>query len=552
MDSKNSPPAPALQDAVNDKAEQESDGTDAMIIDINEDIDPANEVRGTKLVLIHLSICLCTFLVGLDYNVIATAVPVITAEFNSIRDIGWYSAAFMTYTLFSKKLSFLLYLFLFEVGSLVCALAPYSGALIAGRVVAGLGASGVFAGGLTILTTIIPLHKRAVWTGSMSSTFAIASIVGPIIGGALTQNVTWRWCFYINLPIGGAAAIVSFLLVHINPSETEKRPIKEKLQSLDAVGIVLFAGSITMLLIALQWGGVEYEWSSSVIIGQFVGFGVTMILFIIWTLYRKEDALIPPRLFTVNRNPALICTASFFVNGPFQVIVYWLPIWFQGVLGASPTRSGVNFFPTVVSDVLAAFIGSAIVSLIGWWNPFLLFAEAMVCIGGGLLTTIYPNISGSHWVGYQIFGGIGYSLATNLSHIAMQSSLPQDLVPLGATTLLTIISTSCAIFMAIGQAVFLKRLQVNIGAVAPENVVNQIINSGVTDVAELVDVAELPVVIQKYSLSVTQVFYIPAVTPAISFLILLGCKWISTKSKQSPVAATGVGEKRDAEQGVMM
>ncbi|OTA84584.1 hypothetical protein M434DRAFT_16391 [Hypoxylon sp. CO27-5] len=188
----------------------------------------------------------------------------------------------------------------------------------------------------------------------------------------------------------------------------------------------------------------------------------------------------------------------------------------------------------------------------GWWNRFLLFAEAMVCIGGGLLTTIYPDISGSHWVGYQIFGGIGYSLATNLSHIAMQSSLPQDLVPLGATTLLTIISTSCAIFMAIGQAVFLKRLQVNIGAVAPENVVNQIINSGVTDVASLVDVAELPVVIQKYSLSVTQVFYIPAVTPAISFLILLGCKWISTKSKQSPVAATGVGEKRDAEQGVMM
>ncbi|KAI1409702.1 MFS general substrate transporter [Hypoxylon sp. FL1857] len=547
MDSENSPPTSSSQDITEDKVAQEPESKDAA------------KFRA-KLVLIHISICLCTFLVGLDFNVIATAVPVITAQFNSTRDIGWYSAAFMlalcasqplagkTYTLFSKKLAFLLYLFLFEIGSLVCGLAPSSRALIAGRVIAGLGASGIFAGGLTILTTIIPLHKRAVWTGGMASTFSIASIVGPIIGGALTQNVTWRWCFYINLPIGGAAAVLFFFLVHINTSDTERKPIKEKLRSLDAVGLVgiqglaLFAGSITMLLLALQW----------VVIGQFVGFGVAMILFIFLTLYRREDALIPPRLFTINRNPALICTAAFFVNGPFQTIIYWLPIWFQGVLGASPTRSGINFFPTVISDVLAAFIGSALVTQIGWWNPFLLFAEVMVCVGGGLLTTIYPNISGSHWVGYQIFGGIGYSLSSNLSHIAMQSSLPQDLVPLGATTLLAIISTSCAVFMAIGQTVFLKRLQVNIGAVAPESVVNEIINSGVTDVASLVDAVELPIVIQKYSLSVTQVFYIPAVSPAIAFLLLLGCKWISTKSKQRPATATEVGEKRDAEQGAII
>ncbi|KAI1207107.1 MFS general substrate transporter [Annulohypoxylon truncatum] len=569
MDSSTSPPAAAsVEDATKAKEQQvfpspsrdEKTG-DVAKTDISQDIDPANEVQGVRLLLIHISICLCTFLIGLDFNLIATAVPVITSEFNSTRDIGWYSSAFMVamcasqplagkmYTLFPKKLSYLLYLFVFELGSLVCALAPSSRALIAGRVVTGLGASGVFAGGFTIETTIIPLHKRAVWTGTVGSTFAIASIIGPVIAGALTENVTWRWCFYINLPIGGAAAIVFFFLVHIKRAETEDKTIWEKVRSLDILGFAFFAGSISMLLIAFQWGGVRYAWSSSVIIGLFVGFGVVMILFVVWSYWKGEGALIPPRLFTINRNPALFCTASFFINGPFQIVIYYLPVWFQGVLGSSPISSGVNFFPTVISDVLAAFIGSAMVMQIGWWNPFLLFAAAMVCVGGGLLTTIYPDISGAHWVGYQIFGGVGYSLASNLSHIAMQSSLPQDLVPLGSSTLLAIISTSCAIFMAIGQTVFQQRLQVNLGDVVSGNVVQEIINSGVTNVRSLVGASELPVVIQKYSKSVTQVFYIPAISPAITFLILLGCKWISTKSRQTQAATTGSSERVDAEKG---
>ncbi|KAK7733716.1 hypothetical protein SLS53_008183 [Cytospora paraplurivora] len=471
-----SSPAPTLSpnaETANVKAGKTLDSEDASKPDINEDIDPANEVQGTKLVLIHLSICLCTFLVGLDFNLIATAVPVITADFNSTRDIGWYGAAFMVamcasqplagkvYTLFSKKTSYLLYISVFELGSL--------------------------------------------------------------------------------LPIGGASAAIFFLLVHINPTANEKKPIGTRLQTLDALGLTLFAGSITMLLLALQWGGVEYGWSSSSIIGLFVGFGVVLFLFIFWSIRRGEDALVPLRLFTINRNPVIICAASFFVNGPFQVIIYWLPIWFQGILSASPVRSGINFFPTVISDVLAAFIGSGIVTQVGWWNPFLIFAEVMVCLGGGLLTTIYPNISGAYWVGYQIFGGVGYSLASNL-----------DLVPLGSSALLTIMSTSCAIFMAIGQTVFQKQLQVNLGKVVPENVVKKIVDSGVTDVASLVDAAELPAVIEKYSLSVTQVFYIPAVAPVISFLLLLGCKWISTKCKQDPAAATDVREKTDSEQVVVI
>ena len=326
-----------------------------------------------------------------------------------------------TFTLFPKRTIYLVYLGIFELGSLVCALAPTSNALIAGRAVAGFGASGVFAGGFVLLTTIIPLHKRAIWTATMSSTFAIASIVGPVIAGAFTQKVTWRWCFYLNLPIGGFAAALILFLFRIKGAATEKASLLEKFKCLDGVGFVLFAGSITMLLLALQFGGTAYAWNSSVIIGLFVGFGLTMLTFIPWQMYLQDTALIPPRLFKY-RNASLILSSSIFVNGPFQTIVYWLPIWFQVVLGVTPEASGVRYLPTVISDALASLIGAGIVMQLGVWNPFLLFAEAMVCVGAGLLTTLHPGISDGHWIGYQIFGGIGYSLASNLVSLTQKAS----------------------------------------------------------------------------------------------------------------------------------
>jgi MFS family permease len=435
-------------------------------------IDPENEVTGAKLILLHTGLCLCTFLTGLvSLSLSSSRSEARRAErwsglqfdrhrgpgnhlplqlhwgrrmvrigilHRAVSHHGWtvrepdltmsrcvsQPLAGKTFTLFPKKLMYLAYLVIFEVGSLVCALAPSSKALIVGRAITGLGASGIFAGGLVILTTIIPLHKRAIWTGTMNSTFVIASIVGPVIGGALTQHVTWRWCFFLNLPIGGFSAAVLVFFFHIKHAPTEGVPFIQKLKALDGVGFTLFGGSVAMLLLALQWGGpgAKYAWNSSIIIGLFVGSGVSIPLFVAWQLYLQESALIPPRLF-VNRNIGLIFSSAMFSNGPFQCIVYWLPIWFQAVLGVSPTASGVRYLATVIPDVLTSLIGSGIVIKLGTWNPFLIFGTAMVSLGGGLLTTLKPGISDGHWIGYQIFGGIGYSLIINMVSITDECRL---------------------------------------------------------------------------------------------------------------------------------
>jgi MFS family permease len=145
------------------------------------------------------------------------------------------------YILFPKKLVYIVFVFIFKVGNLVCASAPSSAVLIAGRAVSGAGASGVFAGGFAILTAIVPLHKRPIYMGTISSTFAHASIVGPVISGALTEHLSWRWCFYINPPCGAFAVFLLFFLFRVKTVRTKKAPLVDKLKGLDGIGLLLFS-----------------------------------------------------------------------------------------------------------------------------------------------------------------------------------------------------------------------------------------------------------------------------------------------------------------------
>jgi MFS family permease len=314
---------------------------------------------------------------------------------------------------FPKKLVYLVYIGVFEIGSLICALAPNSNALIAGRAVSGLGASGIFAGSLIIVATIAPLHKRPLLTGMTNGTFGASQIIGPLIGGAFAQNVTWRWCFWINLPTGGVSIALIILFLRLQKSATEMTPLKTKLKSLDLLGFGLFAGSITMLLLVLQWGGVVYSWNSSIVIGLLVGFGVVFMIFVGSQWYVADSALVPPKLFHY-RTVILAFGACLLGPGGVACIIYYLPIWFQAVQGATPIHSGTRYLPSVISDVLTSIVGGGIVMNVGWYNPFYIFGVAILAIGSGLLSTLNPTTDAGKWIGYQILTGSGYSFLVTM------------------------------------------------------------------------------------------------------------------------------------------
>lgn len=273
------------------------------------------------------------------------------------------------YNLYPTKWIFLTALGLFELGSLVCGAAPTSVALIMGRVVQGIGAGGIFSGAILIIAAATPLEKRPNFNGLLGSMFAIASVAGPLMGGAFTDRVTWRLCFYINLPFGLVTAI--FVVFFLSSKDGRKPgfdlPLKEKVKQLDTIGLVVFIPCIVSFLLALTWGGATYPWSNWRIILLFVVAGVLLIAFAGVEYWQGDKATVP---LSVIKQRTVWASAlyAFFLFGGFLAFNYYLPIWFQGVKGTDAVTSGIHILPSILSVVVLSIVSGGLVTVVGYYT----------------------------------------------------------------------------------------------------------------------------------------------------------------------------------------
>ncbi|KAL4736631.1 major facilitator superfamily domain-containing protein [Aspergillus similis] len=455
-----------------------------------------------KVAVIILGLYLSVFLVALDQTIIGVAIPEITNQFKSIEDIAWYgSAYFLTstalqpsfgrlYKIFSAKWAFLCAVFVFELGSLICAVAPSSTVLIVGRAIAGIGVAGIFSGAMVIIALCVPLPKRPLVFGMFGMVWGIASIAGPLLGGAFTDSVSWRWCFYINLPIGGISMAIIVFILQLPEQNKSSKPTSlfDRIKQIDFIGAALLIPSIICLLLALQWGGNKYTWGNGRIIGLFVTFGVLAILTVFSQIKLGDRATLPPRIM-VQRSVITSATYALLFGGSFFVLVYYLPIFFQSVRGSSAMTSGIQLLPLMLATVVSSVLTGILVTIFGYYTPFLIGSTAIASIGAGLITLYSIDISSGKWIGYQILLGAGVGAGFQIPMTAVQTSLaskPDD-IPQGTAAVMFFQTLGGALFIAVAQSLFQNGLIEGVVKYAPSVDPGAIVKAGATEMRHVLE-----------------------------------------------------------------
>ncbi|APA09339.1 hypothetical protein sscle_05g041090 [Sclerotinia sclerotiorum 1980 UF-70] len=427
------------------------------------------EASRTKLetTIIMISLCAAVFLAALDVSIITTALPTISEHFHSNAGYTWIGSAYLLANaastpcwgkfsdIWGRKPILLIAAGVFFVGSLLAALSVSIGMLIVARAIQGIGGGGVIILVNICVSDLFSMRKRGAYFGLIGMTWAFASAIGPLLGGAFTQKVSWRWCFYINLPVTGTVAIALFFFLHL---DNPKTPIWDGLKAVDWLGSLLIIGGTLMVLLGLEFGGVTKPWDSATVICLII-FGILVAgLFVIneWKFARYP--LMPLRLFKHPSNVAAlgVCFCHGFV---FISASYYLPLYFQAVLGATPLLSGVYLLPFALSLSLTSASTGVFIKKTGKYLPPIYFGLTVMTLGFGLFINIPRTENWSKIIIYQIVAGIGVGPNFQSPLIALQSLVKRADIATATATFGFTRNLSTSISVVVGSVVFQNEMQ---------------------------------------------------------------------------------------------
>ena len=312
-----------------------------------------------------------------------------------------------------------------------------------------------------------------------------------------------------------------------------------RFRQLDVIGTLIFITAVVCCLLALQWGGSKYPWSSWRIILLFVLFGVLTIVFITSQYFAGENATVPFYIIR-QRNIAAACYFAFCLGGAFFVLVYWLPIWFQAIKSASAFKSGIMCLPLVLSLVVSNVIGGVGTTVLGYYTPFYYLSTIIMSIGAGLLTTFKTNTTHTEWIGYQVVYGLGVGFGMQQALITVQTVLPLRDIPTGAAMSMFAQTFGGALMVSVAQNVFDNQLVKNIAREAPGfGSPALILHVGATSLKNDIPPRLLPMVQEAYNEALTQTWYIAVAMAALSLFGSVFVQWKSIKGKPVGGAAGG-------------
>ncbi|MEA2358297.1 MAG: hypothetical protein QOI62_1557 [Solirubrobacteraceae bacterium] len=417
-------------------------------------------LTGRALATVFGALMLGMFLAALDQTIVSTALPTIVGDLGGLNHLSWVVTSYLLASTAStplygklgdmhgRKPVFLAAILIFLVGSMLSGLSQSMGELIAFRALQGIGAGGLMVGAQAIIADVVPPRERGRYMGIIGSVFAVASVAGPLLGGFLVEAISWRWVFYVNMPIGVLAVLVVVFRLHLHtPAQRH---------AIDYLGAGLLTAGVSALILVTTWGGNEYAWGSAVIVGLAVA-GVALLGAFVWQERRAVEPIIPLPLF--RSSVFRVATALGFVIGlaMFGAIIF-IPLFLQLVYGVSPTSSGLRMLPLMAGLLAASILSGRAISRIGRYKPFPIAGTAITTVGLFLLSRL--DVQTPPWVAsvYMLVVGVGIGLVMQVLVLAVQNAAPARDVGVATSTATFFRSMGGSLGVALFGAIFASRL----------------------------------------------------------------------------------------------
>ncbi len=356
---------------------------------------PATGKRSLNVIFSALMLVL--FLAALDQTIVSTALPTITSDLGGLNELSWVVTAYLLAStastplwgklsdMYGRKSTLQVSIVIFLVGSAMAGASQNMWELIATRAIQGLGGGGLMVLVMAVVADLVSPRERGRYTGLFGAVFGVSSILGPLLGGFFTEHLSWRWIFYINIPIGIAAIFILGAVLHL--------PVHHEKKKIDWVGAGLLVASVTSLLLVTVWGGTQYAWGSSTILGL-IAFGLITGVLFVWNELRVDEPIVPMRLF---KNEVFTVTSFVgFVVGfaMFGTIVY-LSIYMQVVRGLSPTAACLQLLPLMLGMLVFSIVSGRLISRWGRYKGFPIAGTALATLG--LYMMSHLGISSPYW-----------------------------------------------------------------------------------------------------------------------------------------------------------
>ncbi|QIQ03402.1 MDR family MFS transporter [Streptomyces liangshanensis] len=421
---------------------------------------PEPQPRSVRIVLLALMIAM--LLAMLDNMIVGTAMPTIVGELGGLEHLSWVVTAYTLATaastpiwgklgdLYGRKGVFLTSIVIFLIGSALSGMAQDMSQLIGFRAIQGLGAGGLMVGVMAIIGDLIPPRERGKYQGMMAGVMALAMIGGPLVGGAITDHLGWRWSFYINLPLGAVALAMVTAVLHLPRKDRSKVRI-------DFLGAGLLTVGITSIVLVTTWGGTEYDWSSAIIM-ELIALGVVALIGFVVVQKKTVEPLLPLHIFR-NRNFTLMSVIGFLTGFVMFGATLFLPLYQQAVQGASATNSGLLLLPMLLAMMVVSLIAGRVTTNSGKYRIFPIIGGALMTVGLFLLAQMDTETSRLTSGVYMAVLGAGMGFLMQITMLVAQNSVePKDMgVASSSTTLFRTLGSSFGV--AIMGALFNSRVQ---------------------------------------------------------------------------------------------